>query len=240
MATPFVPLKRLPPQNKKELYKDIAAIVEHGEYLMPSRKPFEGDGAPGDYIEALLGINAGNKDIPDAVGFEVKFYTPRTSLISLFNKEPRPAGTVAYMVRKFGLTDKQGRKSFRHTIKGRSDRFKVDADESQITVRRLKGNGVVPYWTRDDILSAAGAKLRRLVLVRGVRKGQMVTYNRADCYEDLQLEFFLFEMVNGTIAIDFDAREMKPGSKGMRNHGTSFRVAPNNVCRLYAKKERVC
>ncbi len=240
MPTPFLPPKRQPPTTKKELYLELAALVEHGEYLMPNQTPFTGQGAPGDYLEALLGVNAGNKDIPDNIGYELKFYTAKTSLISLFNKEPRPEGTVAYMVRKFGWLDSQKRKSFRHTIKGKSDSFRVEADANQITVRRLKGNGIVPYWTRDDLLSAAGAKLRRLILVRGIRKDQSVIYNRVDCYENLQLEFFLYEVVKGTIAIDFDAREMKPGSKGMRNHGTTFRVAPENVCRLYAKKERVC
>jgi hypothetical protein len=42
----------------------------------------------------------------------------------------------------------------------------------------------------------------------------------------------------GTTAIDFDCREAKPGSSALRNHGTKFRVAPKDVCRLYMKKER--
>ena len=39
-------------------------------------------------------------------------------------------------------------------------------------------------------------------------------------------------------AIDFDAREMTPNSVGLRNHGTKFRVAPENITQLYIKKER--
>lgn len=46
-------------------------------------------------------------------------------------------------------------------------------------------------------------------------------------------------MIQGTIAIDFDCRESKPGSEGLRNHGTKFRVAPDDICRLYLKKERL-
>ena len=46
--------------------------------------------------------------------------------------------------------------------------------------------------------------------------------------------------VAGTVKIDFDAREAKPGSKGLRNHGTKFRISPDDICRIYAKKERLC
>ena len=106
-------------------------------------------------------------------------------------------------------------------------------------MRPLEGNGPVPYWTEDDILSAAGAKLRRLVLIRGVRNKQQISYDRVDIFENLQLSYFIYEVVRGTIKIDFDARESKPGSKGLRNHGTKFRVEPDNICRLYAKKERI-
>ena len=34
-------------------------------------------------------------------------------------------------------------------------------------------------------------------------------------------------------------RESKPGSPGLRNHGTKFRIAPDAVCRLYMKKDRL-
>jgi hypothetical protein len=120
------------------------------------------------------------------------------------------------------------------------DSFQVDLVGDQILIRRIGDKSLIPYWTSDDILSAAGAKLRRLVLVRGERTGQIVTYNMVEIYENLQLTFFLAEVCNGTVKIDFDVREMKPGSKGFRNHGTKFRVEPGDVCRLYAKKERLC
>lgn len=239
MPIPYTPPKRTPPSTKKQLYEELNTVVRHGVYEMPSTR-YKGAGAPGIYLEDLFGFNAGNHDIPDNLGYELKFYTPKTNLITLFHKEPRPEGVVGYMVRKYGWKDSNGRKSFRHTIAGKSDRFQIDSDGDQILVRRIGGNGTVPYWTKDDILSAAGAKLRRLVLVKGERKGQTVVYNRVDVYETLQLDFFIWEVVNGTVNIDFDARESSPDSKGFRNHGTKFRVSPQDICRLYAKKDRAC
>ncbi len=226
-----------PPTTKKELFARLVEIVRHGAFDMPEK--YAGTGAPGTFLEDLLGLTTGNKDIPDNLGFELKFYTRETNLITLFHKEPQPEGVVGYMVRKYGWKDAQGRLSFRHTIAGKSDRFDVVADSEQIIIRRIGGNGIVPYWTQDDILSAAGAKLRRLLLVRGVRKGQVITYDRVDLFENLELSYFIWEVCGGSIKIDFDAREMTPGSKGIRNHGTKFRVAPGDICRMYSKKERV-
>jgi len=227
-----------PPQTRKELFARLIEIVRHGAYEMPHVR-YTGTGAPGLYLEDLLGLTTGNKDIPDSLGFELKFYTRQTALITLFHKEPQPADAIRYMVSRFGWKDKSDRLSFRHTISGKSDRFQVSLDGEQIVVRKIGGNGVVPFWTSDDILSAAGAKLRHLILVRGTRKEQTVTYDRVDWYQNLELTLFLGEVVNGTVKIDFDARESRPGSKALRNHGTKFRVSPQDVCRLYAKKERL-
>ena len=146
---------------------------------------------------------------------------------------------MRYMVSKYGWKDAQGRLSFRHTIKGRSDRFTVVDDAGSVIVRPRKGNGSVPIWTHDALLNVAGGKLRRLLLVRGEREGQKVRFVFADALENLHLSLFIAEMVMGVVAVDFDVREMKAGSKGLRNHGTKFRVAPDHVCRLYLKKDRV-
>lgn len=236
--TPKLPT-RPAPNTKKELFERLIEIRRHGEYTMPTER-YSGTGGPGLFLEDLLGLSSGSKNAPDIIEWELKYYTPQTHLLTLFHREPQPEGIMRYMVSKYGWKDDQGRLSFRHTVSGESDRFKVDSDAGQVVVRPIKGNGSVPYWTEDDILSSAGAKLRRLITVRGERKGQKVTFDRIDYYENLQLSFFIWEVVKGAVAIDFDVRESKPGSKGLRNHGTKFRIAPENICRLYARKERIC
>ncbi len=64
-------------------------------------------------------------------------------------------------------------------------------------------------------------------------------FERADAFEMFLISEFVYEVITGGIAIDFDARESKPGSAGLRDHGTKFRLPPESVCRLYAKKERL-
>ena len=147
-----------PPNNKNELLFKIREIIRNSPYELPE-SGFGGSGGPGMYLEKLLGLTAGNRDIPDSLGWELKYYSPRTSYITLFHKEPKPDGIVRYMVSRYGWSDQKGRLSFRHTISGKSDRFRVEGEAGQITVRPiLDTDGPVAYWTNDDILGAAGAK----------------------------------------------------------------------------------
>ena len=76
-------------------------------------------------------------------------------------------------------------------------------------------------------------------MVKGERKGKQVRFLQADAFETFHLADFVVEVLRGEIVIDFDCREAKPGSDGLRNHGTKFRIAPASVCRLYMKKERL-
>jgi hypothetical protein len=230
-----------PPKTMKELFARLNQIIQHGEYVMPAS--YRGTGAPGLFLEDLLGLPNTNKDTPDAGEWEIKYYTRKTALITLFHKEPSPRDVVRFMVSKWGWRDDDGRMCFRHTIRGKSKDFYIDSDAEQVIVRRIGGNGLVPHWTHDDLLSIAGGKLRRLLLVRGERgsgkRAQRVIYDRVDLYQNLQLTYFIAEVLNGTVAIDFDAREARPDSQALRNHGTKFRIQPENICRLYARKERI-
>jgi len=68
------------------------------------------------------------------------------------------------------MTPNGGRMSFRHTIKGRSDRFRAHDDSGRLIVLPLRGNGPVPCWTHEELVAAAGAKLRRRIMVRGEKR----------------------------------------------------------------------
>ena len=222
--------------RKTELDSRLREILQERKYTMPDASPYRGTGAPGIYLEYLLGLDAGNQDIPDAGSWEIKFHGPSTNLITLFHKTPEPKEIIRYMLNKWGWKDDKGRQSLRHTISGKSDRFRVVNDAGQIIVRPLRGNGPVPIWTHDTLHNIAASKLRRLLLVRGKRSGQQVEYLRADCFEELQMAELINEIVRGTICIDFDMRATE--TRAIRDHGTKFRVSPDDVCRLYNRKKR--
>ena len=229
-----------PPRTQSVLFQRLRAVIDQSLYEMPEESRYGGTGGPGVFLEDLLGLTAGGLDIPDALGWELKWFTDKTSLVTLFHKEADgPPEIMRQMVREYGWVDAQGRLSFRHTIRGRSDRFRVEDRRGQIIVRPLKGNGPIPYWSHQEIIAAAGAKLRRLLLVKGERKGQTIRFIQADAFETFNRTDFIAEVLRGSIVIDFDCREAKPGSSGLRNHGTKFRIAPDVICRLYMRKERL-
>lgn len=231
-----------PPSNRVELFDRIRSVIDHGPFQMPVGSRYQGTGAPGMFLEDLLGLNAGSMDIPDAVGWEMKWFSARTSLITLFHKEANgPKHAMRRMVQDYGWLDDKGRRSFRHTIKGESQLFRIKADEStrRITVSPKKRGGTAPYWSYDELVAAVGAKLRRLVLVKGEKQARTVRFLYAEAYETFHLADFVQEVLRGAIAVDFDCREARPGSVGLRNHGTKFRVSPLAICRLYLKKERI-
>jgi len=233
-----LPIGGQPPQTKGQLLSRLKEIINAGWMAMPGDvSRYNGTGGPGNYLEDLLGLTTGNQDIADCIGWEVKFSTPKTSLITLFHKEPEPRGILRYMVSRYGWRDKHGRLSFRHTIRGQSDRFTVVDDAGTIVVRPLQGDGPVPTWTHDTLLNIAGGKLRRLVSMEGQRKEDTVRYIRAELFEEMLLTNLTHDLATGTIAIDFDVREMRAGSISLRNHGTKFRVSPKDLHRLYHKRQ---
>lgn len=233
-------LKLAAPLNKKELLARLQLIVKEGWLEMPTGVlRYNGTGGPGNYLEDLLGLTVGNQDIADIVGFEVKYHTSQTHLLTLFHKEPEPRGILRYMVSKYGWKDEQGRLSFRHTIHGQSDRFKVVDDAGNLIVRHLKDDGPIPMWSHNTLLNIAGGKLRRLIAMHGQRDKQKVKYNHAILYENLELTRLIENLVHGRMAIDFDVRESKAGSKSLRNHGTKFRVSLENLPKLYLKKTKL-
>ena len=233
------------PTTKRELFAAVADLIGAGWHTMPDRSPFKGTGAPGNYLEHLLGFDPGAADIPDALGWELKWHTARSHLVTLFHKTPdNSPEIIRFMVRKYGKRDTQGRLSFRHTIDPTSrtaaQRFVPVCDDGVLVVRRRAGNGdPVPRWSQDSLLGAAEGKLRRLLLVLGERRGQKVRFLRAEAYDTFSLTDFFVEVERGVIVIDFDVREARPGSHGMRDHGTKFRVRPEHICRLYMGKQRI-
>ena len=55
------------------------------------------------FLEDLLGLTAGAMDIPDAVGWELKWYSDKANLVTLSHKEADgPDAIMRYMVRKHG------------------------------------------------------------------------------------------------------------------------------------------
>ena len=225
-----------PTRNIREGLRELLATRD---YVIPRGEGFEGTGAPGLYLEHLLGLKTSNVDVPDAGAWEVKF-SSGNSLITLFHKDAYSRGrAIRAIINRWGWIGRNGRQSFRHTICGQSDRFEVADDAGEIRVRRIGYDDVVPHWPHDVLLTAFARKLGNLIHVRGTwrRRDRHVSYEAADFLTGARATQLIRFIVAGTICIDFDAYIRESGA--IRNHGTKFRIKPEDLHTLYASRQRV-
>lgn len=229
------------PKSAAKAFKQVAEIITAGEWEFPDNNKYNGSGAPGRYLEDLLGIKENNSDSPDLADWEIKFHGG-ASLLTLFHKDPEPRGIIRTMIHDHGWKDEQNRISFRHTISGPSPRgFYVTDEEDRIVVRNSHKDAPVPHWTHNTILNALSSKLRRLILVEGkmLKNPKRVVYQKATAYWEPNLKGFSRAVTEGIICIDFDARTQAGAGSAIRNHGTKFRIKIEDLPKIYANKKTV-
>lgn len=222
-----------PPKSSNVVFPKVKEILDCGWIEVPDQ--FRGNGAPGNTLEYLLNVDENNLDSPDLLDWEVKFHGGN-SLITLFHKTPLPRGVMNKLVDRFGWDNDRGQISFRHTIKGRSERgFYIVGEDDKIKVKHVSEPEFVPYWDYNTILNALGAKLRRLILFEGVydSENRRVDYQKATAFWDVDLIKFSRSIQEGTILIDFDARTKQGRGSSLRDHGTKFRINIKDIGSLY-------
>lgn len=224
-------------QPERPIRERLERVLQTREFEIPQGMGFEGTGAPGLYLEHLLGLATSNRDIPDAAGWEVKF-SSGNSLITLFHKDPYPRrNATRYMISNWGWIGRNGLQSFRHTICGESDRFYVADESNSIRVRRIGEDDLAPHWPHDVLLTAFARKMGNLILVHGSKRGRTVRYDSAELLTQARPTRLIRAISNGTICIDFDAYIQANGS--IRNHGTKFRIKAENLGSIYSERHTV-
>jgi len=210
--------------------------------------PHKGHGRAGRLLEDLLGIDGGNHDVADAVGFEIKTSFSANTPITLFHKDPRPRnsqhqiGAVDHLVHHYGWSaERHGEvvKSFRATIYGQWKNsqeditFTVQADEEKIRIMHAAKE--IAWWDANELVGIASAKLRNILYVNAsTLKDGRVQFIEAKMFETFAPLKFLNALNKGIIAIDFDARS-NPGKNSIRNHGTKFRIKERDILHIYQK-----
>lgn len=229
------------PKSSTATFKVINEVLKMGWLDMPDEKSYQGTGAPGRLLEKLLGIAENNNDGPDLNDWEIKYHGGGT-LITLLHKSPEPWGIMNTIVHEHGWPAKENI-SFRHTLKGgESDRgFYIVNEPDRIVVRNRHKDIVVPYWTHDILLNAAGSKLRRLIIVDGQYKKtqRKVIYTGATAYWGFKITDFAAAVAKGAVRIDFDARTTKGRGTPLRDHGTKFRVSSDDLSSLYEHRKKI-
>lgn len=246
--------------REAELLERLKEIISGGPYDLRKHEGMGGAGGPGRLIEELLGIEVNNVSAPDTVGFEIKTTMDKSSLLTLFHKEPgaRAKEAMTAMVKGFEWAPTRGNYpaetlSFRHTIgcepTPRGFRVTVADRTVQVTFdpkdvapenaawlrevrKRCGGKLEHPVvWTEDELSRTASRKLPNCIYVRGEKEGDIVRFMEMKILKDF-LPSKLFEgIARGAVLVDFDARTNPTGS--IRNHGTKFRIRKPEFDSLY-------
>lgn len=227
------------PRSSGSAFPVIREILSMGWVDIPDQ--FQGSGAPGNTLEYLLNVEQNNQDSPDLMDWEIKFHGGN-ALLTLFHKDPQPRGIMNNVVNEFGWENEKQQISFRHTIKGQSERgFNIVNRDNKIIVTNTINPDIEPYWDHNTIVGAIAAKLRRLILVHGKvnKPDRQVIYESATAYWDLDLMGICQAIETGTIYVDFDARTKQGKGTALRNHGTKFRVHINDIGVLYENSEEI-
>ncbi len=224
------------------LYERLQRVLEEGWHDIPEVGGYGGSGAPGKLLEELLGVKGGNNDLPDTGRWELKYHGSK-SPITLFHKDAQPSGHIEKLLEHYGWADKHNKISFRHTIWGRSNRgFSLEKMNDSIYLRNPNDPiPDLPFWSCHILTNAFIQKLRRLIVVKGERKGNQVRYLSAELFREPKADEFIAAICDGRIAIDFDARtkSKNPNVDGWkaRNHGTKFRIKIKNLSDMYIYTE---
>ena len=103
----------------------------------------------------------------------------------------------------------------------------------------MLGEECVSYWDSNDLVAAASAKLRNMMLVFAKDNGDgTISFESASLLEKFQPFKFIKAIESGHVAIEYDART-KPQKSSVRNHGTKFRIKERDLPLIYTNAENV-
>lgn len=159
--------------TKESLKKDLRKIADLGWIQSPkdTSSGRRNDGAAGNLLEQLLGIEENNLPLPNAAEWELKVQRKGTaSLLTLFHSEPSPTSlkfvssvllpNYGWPHDKAGHEYPAGERSFRQTISanGRSDRgfmVLIDSEKIKISFDSTSVGSKHEQWL-NEVLAKAG------------------------------------------------------------------------------------
>lgn len=217
----------------------------------------------GKTFEDYVGVVENNKEKPDLYGFEIKSHREESnSYVTLCTKSPSfPYRANAYLLQKFGTPyeDTPNLKRLHtsmfanhpNTHEGkyafclRNDR---KAKEIRILVYNLRSKRLLDDscgYTYEVLEKIFAKKLKNLFYVTADRKYKDNTeyfkFSQADIYEQPSFQKFLKLIDQGKIMYDIRMGSYQSGkNKGkLHDHGSGFRIKPEDLPKLYAVHKKI-
>lgn len=243
----------------EDFIKKFNEIKEMG-WILTHRS---GDTGIGKTLEDLLGISENNIQGPDFGVYELKAgRNKKSSMLTLVTKSPEPSCANGNLLRKFGYISPRSKdktkKSLHATIKFEKDTviFKTgntlrpDYLENLETehgpceaITLISNYGIEPcYWPVDTIKDVINTKFaNQLVYVlansKGSKEREYFKFEEAYIFRGISGEKVIDLLERGIILIDIRIGQYADGTA--HDHGTAFRIHPNNFHLLFDEIERI-
>ena len=217
----------------------------------------KGFGDAGITLEAILGKERENFELPDYQGIEIKTkYSTKESYITLFTAVPDSyLFEIKRIVSEYGYPDNNYPefKVFNLSLYGNRKKklnnnyfsIYVDRKNEKVVLRvyDLKHNIIdeLTTWSFEMLKEKLERKLKYLAIIYAVRRLEhnisYYKYTKINCYELKDFEQFLLLLENGMIRITFRIGIYKSGKRfgQIYDHGTSFSIDECDINRLFDK-----
>ena len=229
------------------LVEDLKKIKELG--FVPTHR--YGNTGIGKTLEDLLEIEENN--IPGPNGHQTELKSARkasSSMLTLFTKAPMPHKINIKLLEKFGRKlDKGGKKLHttldavvRNTLYG-NEGFIITINDSRIEINHLNYDNIdTPYWEKRELEIAFNRKYPRNLLYvkadcKGKGKNEEFHFNEAWRMQGFNFDNFINLLKEGKILVDIRIGQYPNGSP--HDHGTGFRVLPDNLHLCFSDREKV-
>ena len=234
-------------QRYSELLDQLPEVKDMG-YVRTHRA---GNTGIGKTLEDLLNIKENNFAGPNGYNTELKSGRKgSSSMLTLFTKSPLPPRINRQLVEKFGKSKIDGKKAlhttanavYKNSLYGQPafivgvyhTRIQLDHDDY--------GDLPTPYWDRVQLEKAFRRKYpHRLLYVKANCRGrgemEEFHYNEAWLMSGFSFARLIELLRSGQISVDIRLGQYPDGR--LHDHGTGFRVKPDDLQLCFERREQV-
>ena len=230
----------------REIIKELKAIKKMG-YIKTHRP---GNTGIGKTLEDLLGIKENNIPGPNAALIELKSARRNVSgMLTLFTKSPLPKKANSVLLQEYGYPSAKGneRKELHATVNAKEFNKLKGKSGFKIAIKNKRANLITPqneilgYWDRETLKKSFERKFPKLLYVKAEAKGkgsdEEFWFNEAWLLRGFSFDNFLRLLKRGIIFVDIRVGQYSNGRP--HDHGTGFRVFPDQLDLCFKHRERV-
>jgi len=224
--------------NLRDFKSKLRRIRSDG-FISSKRK---GNTGIGYTLETLLGLKENNIRLPDFGQIELKSKRrSASSFVTMFTfnrgvwKLPQSS-----VIKKYGYRDRGGRKALKCTVTVRPNPqgLKLATTKNALQLRDSKNN-IIASWASDALMQYFTQKLPSLILViantqQGQRGKEQFHYTNAYLLNKPSKRGLLHSIRKGHVVVDLRMHLKSNGQ--VRNRGTAFRVAEDNLLQCFTKR----